>query len=191
MKMTNRAAHWGCLTLLCAAGTLACGSDDEQSDGEMLASSNGQALTIYPDPYAPDMAGTPNPITSGASASAQAFDEGGKLRIELTVSGFPASRPFGSHLHRLACDDVMKAGGHYQNMPVPMGTMANDPMFANASNEAWLDFTTDSAGKGERESIVDWIPRTGEARAIVFHNTTTGTGGAAGPKLACLPIDGL
>jgi len=191
MKTTNRAARWACLAVLCSAGTTACGSDDESSGGEMLASSSGQPLQIYTDPYAPDMAGTPNPITTSAGASAQAFDDDGKLRIELTVSGFPPSREFGSHLHRLACDDVMKAGGHYQNMPFPMGGMANDPTYANANNEAWLDFTTDAAGKGEQEVLVDWIPRSGEARAIVFHNTKTNPGGVAGAKLACLPIDGL
>ncbi|HEU4578055.1 MAG TPA: hypothetical protein VFS67_07365 [Polyangiaceae bacterium] len=191
MKMMNRAARWACLAVLCSTGTMACGSDDEEGGGEMLASSNGQPLQIYQDPYAPDMAGTPNPIGSGASASAQAFDDGGKLRIELSVSGFPASRAFGSHLHRLACDDAMKAGGHYQNMPFPAGGMASDPMYANPSNEAWLDFTTDAAGKGEQEAVVDWIPRSGEARAIIFHHMATGTGGVAGAKLACLPLDGL
>jgi Cu-Zn family superoxide dismutase len=85
----------------------------------------------------------------------------------------------------------MKAGGHYQNMPFPMGGMANDPAYANASNEAWLDFTTDAAGKGAQHVVVDWIPRTGEARAIIFHHMATGTGGVAGAKLACLPLDGL
>lgn len=190
MKMTNRAARWACFAVLCSAATMACGSDDE-SGGEKVASSKDQPLQIYVDPYAPDMAGTPNPITTTASAAASAFDDGGKLRLEIAVRGFPASRPFGSHLHRLACDDVMKAGGHYQNMPFPTGGMANDPMYANPDNEAWLDITTDATGSAEREVVVDWIPRAGEARAIIFHDKLTATGGVAGAKLACLPIDGL
>jgi superoxide dismutase, Cu-Zn family len=193
MKTTVRMAYYACFALLSAAGSLACGSDDEAEDtGEMLASSQNEAVRLYADPYAPgDRAGTPNPIGNTARAAATAFDVDGKLRIELTVTGFPASRPFGSHLHRLPCEDTMKAGGHYQNMPFPTGGMATDPTYANATNEAWLDFTTNAAGEGERELTVDWIPRSGEARAIIFHDMLSGVGGVSGAKLACLPIVGF
>lgn len=179
------------VALLCALTGLGCGSDDAKSEGVMLASSQGSPLYRYIDPYAPDMAGTPNPIDSTAAATAQAFDEDGHLRIELSVAGFPAGRTFGSHLHKLTCDDAMKAGGHYQNMPFPAGGMANDPTYANSTNEAWLDFTTDASGKGSSDVSVDWIPRSGEAKAIIIHNNPTGTGGASGAKLACLPIVGF
>jgi superoxide dismutase, Cu-Zn family len=173
-------------------GPLGCsGGDDETSEDEMIASSGNAALLIYDSPYAPDMPDAPNPIVPGASASAQAFDVEGKLRLVLDVSGFPASRTFGSHLHRLACDDPMKAGGHYQHIPFPAGGMATDPMYANATNEAWLDFTTDAQGKAERELTVAWIPRAAEAKAIIFHHMASGTGGVSGPKLACLPIVGF
>lgn len=157
----------------------------------MIASSGDAALLIYADPYAPDMPDAPNPITPGATASAEAFDVDGKLRIVLDVAGFPASRTFGSHLHRLPCNDPMKAGGHYQHMPFPSGGMATDPTYANATNEAWLDFTTDAQGEAERELTVAWIPRAGEAQAIIFHHMASGVGGVSGPKLACLPITGF
>jgi len=165
-----------------------CGSDDG-SKGEMLASSNNSPVVRYLEPYTPDT--TPNPIQNTASASAQAFDEDGHLRIELAVVGFPATRTFGSHLHKLTCEDTMKAGGHYQNMPFPAGGMANDPVYANATNEAWLDFKTDAAGAAEKVLTVDWIPRSGEAKAIIFHDMATGVGGVSGAKLACLPIIGF
>jgi Cu-Zn family superoxide dismutase len=170
-----------------AAAALGCGGDDEEAEGEMIASSQGAALIIYDDPYAPMMAGMPNPIPAGARASAVAFDVDGKLRIELAVEGFTPSRVFGSHLHKLACDDE-KAGGHYQNAPFPMGGMATDPMFANPDNEAWLDFQTDAAGLGAVELTLDWLPRAGEAKSIIFHHMASGTGGVSGAKLACLPI---
>lgn len=183
-------------TLVCAQlaliACLACGgSEDETPKDDMIASSGNAALLIYDSPYAPDMPDAPNPIVSGARATAEAFDADGKLRIELEVAGFPPARTFGCHLHRLACDDPMKAGGHYQHMPFPAGGMATDPMYANATNEAWLDFTTDAQGKADRELTVDWLPRAGEAKAIIFHNMASGTGGVSGPKLACLPITGF
>jgi Cu-Zn family superoxide dismutase len=192
MKNCNSTVVFACLALLGSVAALGCGSDDEaEATGEMLASSQNEALRLYADPYAPAMAGMPNPIGNTAHATAEAFDVGGKLRIDLSVIGFPPSRTFGSHLHRLPCEDVAKAGGHYQNMPNPVTDMPNDPTYANATNEAWLDFTTDAAGAGEKELTVSWIPRPGEAKAIIIHNQASGVGGVSGAKLACLPITGF
>jgi hypothetical protein len=173
-----------CFALL---GALGCGGDDDES-AEMIASSQNAGLRIYAEPYTPMT--TANPITTTASATAFAFDEDGSLRIELSVAGFPATRPFGSHLHRLPCDDAM-AGGHYQDMPFPTGGLATDPTYANATNEAWLDFTTDAQGAVTRELTVDWLPRAGEAKGIIFHDMLSGVGGVSGARLACLPITGF
>jgi Cu-Zn family superoxide dismutase len=137
------------------------------------------------------MAGTPNPIPNTATATAEAFDVEGKLRIQLTVLGLPVARTFGSHLHKLPCDDPTKAGGHYQHLPFPADGMATDPSYANATNEAWLDFTTDATGKGETDLTVDWLPRPGEANGIIIHHRASGIGGVSGAKLACLPITGF
>jgi hypothetical protein len=192
MMKLNSSMWCAGLALLGAAGAVGCGTDDKQSvPGEMLASSQDSPVFRYLDPYAPAMAGMPNPIGTTASAAALAFNEDDHLRIDLVVAGFPPLRTFGSHLHKLPCDDPMKAGGHYQNMPFPAGGTAADPVYANATNEAWLDFKTDAAGAGETVLTVDWIPRAGEAKAIIFHDKPTGVGGASGPKLACLPITGF
>ncbi len=194
MRRTNSICTCSCLPLLLLGallfGALGCG-DEEQGTGQMIASSESARLIVYPDPYAPAMAGTPNPIDNpNASASALAFEVEGEVRIELAVENFPPERVFGSHLHQRDCSDE-KAGGHYQNVPPPMGSPANDPMFANPGNEAWLDFTTDAEGRGAVEVKVQWRPRAGEAKGIIFHHTATEQGGGAGARLACLPITGF
>lgn len=194
MKKNNSTVTYVCIAVLSLSVALGCGVSDDPGETdaeEMIASSENAALMVYDEPYAPDMAGTPNPIPRTATATAEAFEVEGELRIELSVRGFPAARTFGSHLHKLPCDDPMKAGGHYQHMPFPTGGMASDPAYANATNEAWLDFTTDATGKGEIALTVSWLPRPGEAQAIIIHHMATGVGGLSGPKLACLPIVGF
>jgi len=192
MMKLNSTVLCAALALWTSAGALGCGDDEEGgAQGVMLASSQDSPIYRYVNPYPAPMADTPNPIGTTAAAAAEAFNDDGHLRIELTVVGFPPTRKFGSHLHRLDCQDPMKAGTHYQNMPFPAGGSATDPTYANATNEAWLDFTTNAAGEGETILTVDWIPRSGEAKAIIFHDMPSGVGGASGPKLACLPITGF
>jgi Cu/Zn superoxide dismutase len=180
------------LALMAAPIAAGCAAGTETDTGLLIGTSAGSALMIYPmDPAATG----PNPIQAGALVSAQAYDVGnGRMRIRLSASNMPANYKFGSHLHKLACDDPMKAGGHYQHNPWqsgPMGTVATDPAYANTANEAWLDFNTDAAGKGGSELLMDWIPRPTEAKAIIIHampSQVTAPAGTAGPKLACLPI---
>ncbi|HKO92875.1 MAG TPA: hypothetical protein VJU61_17085 [Polyangiaceae bacterium] len=193
MKNCSSTVAFACLAVLGSLGAVGCGGEDDDAEApeQMLASSQNAALFRYVDPYAPAMAGMPNPLGDTARAAAEAYDVGGKLRIDLVVAGFPPDRTFGSHLHRLPCEDPAKAGGHYQNMPFPTGGMATDPTYANTTNEAWLDFTTDAEGNGERELTVSWLPRPGEAKAIIIHNDASGVGGVSGAKLACLPITGF
>jgi Cu-Zn family superoxide dismutase len=189
------------LTLAIASVGAGCNSDTPSKGGgnntpKMIASSSGAALMVYDDPYmaGTPQAGMPNPIAKTATGSAAAFDMGSNtMKLTLSVAGLPANRAFGSHLHKLDCGD-MKAGGHYENNPWPDASTATDPTYANPMNEAWLDFTTDASGKGTAETTVSWIPRAGGAKAIIVHDMKTATspmGGAAGAKLACLPITGF
>jgi superoxide dismutase, Cu-Zn family len=186
MKLTHSSATLGLLVLLGASLTLGCNSDSAGggTTDKVIGMSSG-ALVVFPNPYAAD-ATKANPIPATASATAKAWDAGGKLRLQLTVTGMPASRPFGAHLHKQACDNG-KAGTHYQNNAAP-GDAGQNPVFANAMNEAWLDFTPDTAGSKTVETTVDWIPRAGEAKAIILHDMATAEGGKAGDKLACLPF---
>lgn len=125
----------------------------------------------------------------GVMGSAAAFElAGGKTRVVLQVTGLAPSKAYGSHVHKLACADMM-AGGHYQNMPAAAAdAAATDPLFGNPMNEIWLDFMTDAAGKGMADRTVDFKVRPGEAKAIVIHQNMTASGGVAGPKLACINI---
>jgi Cu-Zn family superoxide dismutase len=115
------------------------------------------------------------------------------MTITLEVSGMPAGMKFGSHLHKLACDNN-KAGGHYQHNPAPNADAGSDaggpadPVYANAINEAWLDFTVGANGKGIGMTTVAWVPAMADAKAIIVHAMATGDGGIAGAKLACIPF---
>jgi Cu-Zn family superoxide dismutase len=151
--------------------------------GDMKITSSTGTPTVYRDPYAD---GGANPIPESVMASADAFATATGMRVTLTVSGLPMNRPFGAHIHKLACDDN-KAGTHYQNNPAPDGG-ATDPMYANAMNEVWLDFVTDGTGAATKTAEVSFVPRKGEAKAIVIHDMMTMTGGVAGAKLACISM---
>jgi superoxide dismutase, Cu-Zn family len=172
-----------CLSLAAATALTACGSDDDDSGGKVLMNAMGPWVEFA------QTGGAANPA-AGIKGSAKAIETGSmQMRVELEVTNVTPSRMFGAHLHKLACEDTM-GGTHYQHMPFT--TMATDPAFANATNEAWLDFTTDATGKGSAKTTVAWVPTAGTAKSIVVHNMATATGagvaGTAGPKLACLPV---
>jgi Cu-Zn family superoxide dismutase len=162
------------------SGAHDAGASDAGSN--VIATSMG-SWTVYDNPYGD---GGANPAT-GIQGTAMAVRAGdGGMTVSLMVSGLPAVRMFGSHVHKADCDAGM-AGGHFQFMPAPDGG-ANDPAFANPTNEVWLDFTTTDAGAGMSSATLSWVPPAGAAKAIVVHDHMTGDGGVAGPKLACLPI---
>jgi Cu-Zn family superoxide dismutase len=169
-----------------SGGSAGSGGGGEGDAGETKITSSTGDWNVYRDPYGD---GGASPISETIKGSAEAFAlAGGKMRVKLTVSGLPANRPFGSHIHKLACSDASKAGGHYQNMPFPDGGTATDPAYANNMNEVWLDFTTDATGAGSAEATVNWVPRAGEAKAVMIHDMPTATGGVAGAKLACIEM---
>lgn len=146
---------------------------------KVVVSSN--AFTVFSDPYGN---GSANP-TSGISGRVHAVEmQDHKTLVTLDVSGLPANRGFGAHVHKLACANT-KAGGHYQD--VPGG--ANDPAFANPENEIWLDFTTNADGRGRAQAVVDWSIRPDGANAVVVHDHHTSDTAVAGPKLACIDVD--
>ncbi|HMJ52382.1 MAG TPA: hypothetical protein VK540_09905 [Polyangiaceae bacterium] len=169
-----------------SGGSGGAGGSEDAGGGDAnetkITSSTGD-WTVYPNPYGAD--GGANPISATIMGSAEAFANGTTMRVKLTVSGLPANRPFGSHIHKLPCEDSSKAGGHYQHNPAPDGGAA-DPMYANSKNEVWLDFVTTASGTGSAEATVDFIPRAGEAKAVMLHDMMTMTGGLAGAKLACI-----
>ena len=125
--------------------------------------------------------GAPNPA-QGITGKAVAVAVDGGMMVTLEVDGLPPTQTFGSHLHKLACDD-MRGGPHYQNRP--SNTTPTDPAFANPINELWLELDTDLDGRASETRTVGWVPRKGEAKSIVVHALPTGDGGVAGDRLAC------
>ena len=157
----------------------ACGGE---TSAPVLSSSAG-GWTVFADPFAD---GSPNPATAIQCGARAVGLAGGGMHLELDVTGLPPNRTFGAHLHKLSCDDAMKAGPHYQHTPSP--GVASDPAYANAMNEAWLDFTTDGKGAAVGRADLAWVPRAGEAKAIIVHANPTAVGGVAGARLACLSL---
>src|SRR6185503_590751 len=158
------------------------GSGGSDAGTEVKITSSMGDWDVYRDPYGD---GRDNPIMT-IMGSADAFEMGTGMRVKLTVAKLPATRAFGSHIHKLDCSES-KAGGHYQNNPAPDGG-ANDPKYGNPTNEVWLDFVTDANGAATAEASVAWVPRKGEAKAVIIHDMTTMDGGLAGAKLACIKM---
>jgi Cu-Zn family superoxide dismutase len=168
-----------------AGGSGGSGGSGGGDSGEPKIGTSKGDWNVYPDPYGD---GGASPVSSTMKGSVEAFSTGSnQMTVKLTVSGLPAARPFGSHLHKLACADN-KAGAHYQHHPAPDGG-ASDPAYANSKNEVWLDFTTDAMGAGSAEAKVDWTPRAGEAKSVVIHDQPTKNDGTAGAKLACIDME--
>jgi Cu-Zn family superoxide dismutase len=110
---------------------------------------------------------------------------GGNTRVVLDVTllqpdgGPSANRPYGAHVHVAKCNQ-MQAGGHYRNDP---------DAGASATNELWLDFTTNAAGMGTADHTAGWLVRPGAANAVVIHANSTDAMGVAGSKLVCVDVN--
>jgi Cu-Zn family superoxide dismutase len=133
-------------------------------------------LVVFADPYGN---GTANPTQGGSASVHSVTTPSGKSIVMLHVSGLAPNRSFGAHVHVAACENG-KAGGHYRNDPAGPAT---------AANEVWLDFTTNAAGQGRAQAVVDFGFRPDGANAVVVHDHETDAAGAAGPKLGCINVD--
>ncbi|MEO6713130.1 MAG: hypothetical protein ABIM89_06845 [Mycobacteriales bacterium] len=135
-------------------------------------------LTSYANPYGNGTANTTDGGTARVHAVANSSGDAGKTIVTLHVSGLAPNREYGSHVHVLACDNN-KAGPHYRNV------VANP---ASPENEIWLDFTTNAAGNGSAQAVVDWTIRPDGANAVIIHDRHSDHLGVAGPKLACINV---
>ncbi|WP_369388918.1 superoxide dismutase family protein [Streptomyces sp. CG1] len=103
----------------------------------------------------------------------------GVTTVQLRVTGVKPGHPFGVHVHQKACGaDPAAAGMHYQDRA---GT---DAGHVNASNEVWLDFTSDSHGSGMATAQHSWAIRKGEAASVVIHSEP----GTKGSRAACFTV---
>ncbi len=125
----------------------------------------------------------------------------GISRVVTPSSSFAcvASCPIASTVRTLTPPHVGQqgplAGPHFQYSPDPV-TPSTSPAYANADNEIWLDFTTDSKGRGWAIAVQDWQPTADRRPAsVVIHLEHTHDGsdptlpaGTAGARLACLNV---
>jgi Cu-Zn family superoxide dismutase len=109
--------------------------------------------------------------------------DGGKSIVTLHVDGLPADRSFAAHLHRDSCATAF-GGPHYQ-APDPANPVTAN---ADADHEVWLDFTTNSAGRGASKAAVSFQVLSGFRSVIVHQGDHTLVGGTAGMRLACLDL---
>jgi Cu-Zn family superoxide dismutase len=123
----------------------------------------------------------------GASAAVQIVASGDSSHTVLRVRGVEGAdgRTFGAHLHLGPCvaGNGAAALGHY-NTDVLAGVT---PPEVSERTEVWLDFTVDD-GAGTATASVPFVPLPG-ARSVVIHAMATDAHtGAAGARLACLPV---
>ncbi len=153
----------GGVAFLAAAGSpQAAAAEHVLSEG--VFSTSGPAWTY--DPVVP----------SGASAVVRTVETGsGRTVATLHVRGFAPSTDFSVHAHTGACGrDPLASAGHYQHH---VGGAVDD------ANELWLGFSTNPAGNGNAQAVVEWQFRAGEARSVTFHDPSQ-----AGMRVACLPV---
>lgn len=125
--------------------------------------------------------------TDGVRAGATAVTGRGQTLVVLKLRGFDpsvAGRTFGAHVHTGTCvaGDGAAAGPHYNATGVP-------PVEISEETEVWLDFTVTGGGTAAAVANAPFDIPPGAAGAIVVHQEETMHGtGAAGPRLACLPL---
>ncbi|MEO5608088.1 MAG: hypothetical protein ABIQ61_08765 [Ornithinibacter sp.] len=123
----------------------------------------------------------------GARASVQIVASAHGSHTVLRVTGIdPAvgGQTFGAHLHVGPCvaGNGAAAGAHY-NTDVIAGAL---PVEISAATEVWLDLSVDG-GAATSTASVPFVPLPG-TRAVVIHALPTDGTGAAGARLACLPV---
>jgi hypothetical protein len=129
-----------------------------------------------------DLSTAANP-TDGATAQVFAVAPGnGNTYVYLILTGLdPASAgtTFGAHVHVGQCvaGNGAAALGHYNTGATP-----------SPQSEVWLDFTVLPGGVAVSQTVVPFEIPPGGAGAVVIHALPTGAGGAAGGRIACLPV---
>lgn len=130
-----------------------------------------------------DLAPSTDDATDGASARVFSVARGSSTFVVLLVSGLDpeaAGTTYGAHVHVGPCvaGDGAAALGHYNSDGGP----------ATEENEVWLDFTVLPGGYGYALTSVPFQIEEGDAQSVVIHAQPTAPGGAAGARLACLPV---
>jgi hypothetical protein len=159
------------------AAMIGCAPDESAeptaSSAEEIGFAQSGAWTVFPLTTGPNPAAKIAGTVRGFSSP-----EIDRTLLMLSVSGLPANKTFGAHLHAASCADN-KGGGHYQHS----GTAVND------ENEVWLDLTTDASGRARVLERKEYAVAVEKAKSVVVHaNPTDPATGKAGDKLACVDV---
>ena len=146
----------------------------------------GAAVNPYVTASGPlsDLAPSTDNPTDGAHARVYAVARGtSSTTVVLLVSGLDTDAvgtTYGAHVHIGPCvaSNGAAALGHYNS----------DGGVATEENEVWLDFTVLPGGYGYAIATVPFQIEEGDAQSVVIHALPTAPGGAAGSRLACLPV---
>ena len=153
------------------------------------AASAGAAVNPYVTAGGPltDLAPSTDNPTDGASARVYSVAVGDSTYVILLVSGLDPEAEgttYGAHVHVGPCvaGNGAAAGPHYKS----------DEGTPSPENEVWLDFTVLPGGYGYAIASVPFQIEEGDAQSVVIHAEPTQEGGstpgAAGARLACLPV---
>lgn len=148
--------------------------------GAALAA-GGSSRSTGPDfAYGPD-----NPFDDASAAVhvVKTGDDQTKVTLALRAVDAPAGQRFGAHVHQQPCGaSGLDAGGHYQQAG------ASGPLEAI---EVWLDFAVGPAGNARSGATRPWLLDEAAPRSVIIHAVPTAPGtGLAGPRLACIDLDG-
>lgn len=141
------------------------------------------------------------PLADLAPAAAGPFD-GARAAFQLVVSargshgllrvgdiGAAAEgTTYGAHLHSGPCvaGNGAAAGPHYNTDVVERGILPPDNEISE-DTEMWLDITVED-GAATATASVPFVPRPGTRSVVVHAMATDHHTGAAGARLACLPV---
>jgi superoxide dismutase, Cu-Zn family len=119
----------------------------------------------------------------GAFAQFAATKSDGTMTAYLVIYGMnpaAAGEVHGAHVHTGPCvaGDGAAAGPHYNSGGPP-----------SPSTEVWLDFTIQPNGSAYSTTTVPFVIPPGGAMSVVVHAAPTAPGGAAGARIACLPVN--
>ena len=120
--------------------------------------------------------------TDGAYAQFAASASGGSTTAYFVLYGLnpaAAGEVHGAHVHTGPCvaGNGTIAGPHYNAGGAPSPT-----------TEVWLDFTILGNGSAYATTTVPFVIPPGAAMSVVIHAAPTAPGGAAGARIACLPV---
>lgn len=123
-------------------------------------------------------------LTDGATARvrARSTDDGTIVTLHLHHLGRGQGRPtLGAHVHAGPCIEGSGAavGPHWRTSPLAP---------ASDLTEVWLDVTLTRGGTARSVADVPFHVPPGSAGSVVVHQLPTQPDGAAGPRLACLPV---